>query len=179
MCLTQTMQKLFLLRWREFDWMICVYAYMRAHLCMCACCKLCKEGKKAGVLKCHITQHGNYAHDMRCVSPHHHRPLSMCRTGPQPSTCAQSMHEMYTGMSLYRSPRVGNATLITFFLCWATSSLWLFLLLSLLFALCCPSAIKASTASHDGCTSKGQPWLFVTSAWMKALYCPCERVCQC
>lgn len=71
--------------------------------------------KKAGVLKCHITQHGNYAHDMRCVSPHHHRPLSMCRTGPQPSTCAQNMHEMYTGMSLYSFPRVGDATLINFF----------------------------------------------------------------
>lgn len=74
-----------------------------------------RGGKKARVLKCHITQHGNYAHDMRCVSPHHHRPLSMCRTGPQPSTCTEDMHEIYTGMSLYRSPRVGNATLITFF----------------------------------------------------------------
>lgn len=31
----------------------------------------------------------------------------------------------------------------------------LFLLLSSLFALCCPSAIKASTASHDGCRSQG------------------------
>lgn len=83
---------------------------------MCACSKVCKEGekKRAGVLKCHITQHGNYAHDMRCVSPHHHPPLSMCRTGPQPSTCAPNMHEMNTGMSLYEASRVGNATLITF-----------------------------------------------------------------
>lgn len=31
----------------------------------------------------------------------------------------------------------------------------LFLLLSSLFALCCPSAITASTASHDGCRSQG------------------------
>lgn len=31
----------------------------------------------------------------------------------------------------------------------------LFLLLSSLFALCCPSAIKATTASHDGCRSQG------------------------
>lgn len=110
--------------------MICVCLRTCEHVCVCvcmdvgsgvvcACYKLCKEGKKAGVLKCHITQHGNYAHDMRCVSPHHHRPLSMCRTGPQPCTCAQSMHEMYTGMSLYRAPRVGNATLITFFFFYA------------------------------------------------------------
>lgn len=53
--------------------------------------------KKAGVLKCHITQHGNYARDMQCVSPHQRRPLSMCRTGPQPSTCAEETHEMNTG----------------------------------------------------------------------------------
>lgn len=64
------------------------------------------------------------------------------------------------GMSLDGSPRVGDATLITFFfpiLCYAEChhSPKLFLLLSSLFALCCPSAIKASTASHDGCRSQG------------------------
>lgn len=129
--------------------------------------------KKAGVLKCHITQHGNYAHDMRCVSPHHHRPLSMCRTGPQPSTCTEDMHEMYMGMSLCRSPRVGNATLITFF---SPPCLWLFLLLFLLFALCCPSDIKASTASHVDCTPAGggQPRLLVISVRAKP-----SRLCQC
>ena len=151
------------------DICVCVHANTSVYVdvcwgIVCACYKLCKEGKKAGLLKCHITQHGNYFHDMRCVSPHHHRPLSMCRTGPQTSTCAQKMHEEYTGMSLYRSPRVGNATLITLLFSlshWAPSSPRLFSLLSLVFALYCPSAIKSFTASQE--------WLLMTSVWMKPL----------
>lgn len=85
-----------------------LYVFVRAPNCA-------RKGENARVLKCHITQHGNYARDMRCVSPHHHRPLSMCRAGPQLSTCSRDMHEIYMGMSLYRSLRVRNATLITFF----------------------------------------------------------------
>lgn len=72
--------------------MIFVYECMPARVCAFGCSvfklQTVQGGEKAGVLKCHITQHGNYAHDMRCVSPHHRRRLSMCRTGPQPCTCA-------------------------------------------------------------------------------------------
>lgn len=54
----------------------------------------------------------------------------------------------------------------------------LFLLLSSLFALCCPSAIKASTASHDGCCTQGGscdsmqcPW-----EWNLCIVCVRDRV---
>lgn len=124
----QTVQKLF--RRKLHSWYMCMYT------CICVCLpgrgvcvpwncasKREKEEKKARVLKCHITQHGNYARDMQCVKPHHHPPLSMCRTGPQPRTCAQDMHET----SVCGSSRVGNATLITSFY---------FFLFSLVFLLC-------------------------------------------
>lgn len=175
---------------------ICVYVCMWAHLRMCmygcllglsVCMLQTVQGrKKAGVLKCHITQHGNYAHDMRCVSSHQHRPLSMCRTGPQPSTCAEDMHEMYTGMSLYGSLRVGNATLITFFifififwLCWVPSSLWLFLLWSVLLLFVVPAPLKRRQLHMTAALLRGsQDSVWHQREW-NLFYRLCERTCEC
>lgn len=114
--------------------------YVSGTVGACVCILQTVQGrKKAGVLKCHITRHGIYTHDMRCVRPHHRRPLRMCSTGPQPYTCVEDMHEIYTGMRKYQSPRVGNATLITFFFFFvfmlSAIILWLCLLLCLVVVL--------------------------------------------
>lgn len=165
----QTVQKLF--RRKLHSWYMCMYT------CICVCLpgrgvcvpwncasKREKEEKKARVLKCHITQHGNYARDMQCVKPHHHPPPSMCRTGPQPRTCAQDMHET----SVCGSSRVGNATLITSFY---------FFLFSLVFLLCwelpppTPPVVVVIVLTFavpaPSLLTSGQPCLLVTSARVK------------
>lgn len=172
MCHTpySTMLKLCPLSWIWADVCACVHVSAWTYRCLLGRVCVLQREKKAGVLKCHITQHGNNAHDMRCVSPHHHRPLSMCRTGPQPSTCAEDMHEIYTGMSLYRSPRVGNATLITFFFsfffcyaqCHHPSGCFCYCPYCLLFVV--PASLKHRQL-HEG-----QPWLL--------FYDLCESLCQ-
>lgn len=52
------------------------------------------------------------------------------------------------------------------------------IILTVCLFLCCPSVIKASTASLDGCTSKGQPWLLMTLVQLKPLHPFCVWVCQ-